>query len=179
MTLPAEPVCGVVLSGGQSRRMQTDKAALEIAGKPLLGRAEDLLSASGCRPVLVSGRPDLPNGIADTHPGGGPAHAILDAADAMPEQCRGLIIIPVDMPGLTPQDLEPLMARDGQAVHWNDFQLPLFLRADLVRPPRDDIWSVKRLLALQETRALPMDPTRQRRFANLNTPEDLKRFLDM
>ena len=179
MTRPADPVCGVVLSGGQSRRMQTDKAALEIDGKSLLAHAENLLGASGCQPVLVSGRPDLPNGIADTHPGGGPAHAILDAADAMPEQCRGLIIIPVDMPGLTPQDLEPLMARDAQAVHWNEFQLPLFLRADLVRPPRDDIWSVKRLLSLQETATLPIDSSRQRRFSNLNTPEDVKRFLDM
>lgn len=158
--------------------MQTDKAGVEIHGKPMLALAESLLIASGCQPVLISGRPDLPNGIADTHPGGGPAHAILDAADAMPEHCRGLVFIPVDMPGLTPQDLEPLISGTGQALHWCDFQLPLFLRADFVRPARDDIWSVKRLLARQEPTALPIEADPQWRFSNLNTPEDVKRFLE-
>lgn len=158
--------------------MQTDKASLKIDGKSMLGHAESLLDASGCRPVLVSGRPDLPNGIADTHPGGGPAHAILDAANALPEECRGLIIIPVDMPGLSPHDLEPLAGGSWQAAHWHGFQLPLYLRRDFVRPARDDIWSVKRLLALQDTTVLPIEPPRQGRFSNLNTPEDVKRFLD-
>lgn len=159
--------------------MQTDKAALEVAGKSMLAHAESLLVATGCQPVLVSGRPDLPNGIADTHPGGGPAHAILDAANAMPEHSRGLIIIPVDMPGLAPEDLEPLTQSNLQAAHWYGFQLPLFLRADFVRPARDNIWSVKRLLDQQDTTALPIDAARQRRFSNLNTPEDVERFLDM
>lgn len=168
-----------MLSGGKSRRMQADKAGVEVDGKPMLAHAESLLVATGCQPVLVSGRPDLPNGIADSHPGGGPAHAILDASDALPEQCRGLIIIPVDMPGLTPPDLEPLTSSNWQAAHWQDFQLPLFLRADFVRPPRDAVWSVKRLVDLQDAASLPLDPSRKQRFSNLNTPDDVKRFLDM
>ena len=176
MTRPAEPVCGIVLSGGKSSRMGADKAALEIDGRTLLDAAQALLAECGCDPVLVSGRPDLANGFADSHPGGGPAHAILDAADAMPGHCRGLLFLPVDMPALTPADLDPLMSGDARAAHWEGFQLPLFLRADFARPDRSETWSIRKLIGGQSARIHAVPETQADRFENLNTPEAFNRF---
>lgn len=48
---------GLVLAGGQSRRMQRDKAALSYQGQPQLQRAYELL-ASHCAHTFVSVRPD-------------------------------------------------------------------------------------------------------------------------
>lgn len=177
MTRPADLVCGVVLSGGKSTRMQTDKARLEIDGETLLDRARSLLRAAGCDPVLVSGRADLPDGFPDSHPGGGPAHAILDAAEAMPDTCRGLMLIPVDMPGLAVADLAPLMeTRESRATHWAGFQLPLYLDAGFARPGREEVWSIKRLLAPQSPTVLEPAGNQRDRFANLNTPDEFVAF---
>ena len=58
MTLSADvPLFGLVLSGGRSRRMQRDKAALSYAGQPQLTRAMERLTALTQR-CFVSVRPD-------------------------------------------------------------------------------------------------------------------------
>jgi molybdopterin-guanine dinucleotide biosynthesis protein A len=44
----------MILAGGGSRRMGTDKLSLKVAGTPLLRRVHDAL-ASRCREVLVVG----------------------------------------------------------------------------------------------------------------------------
>ena len=66
-------VTGVVLAGGKSRRMGTDKARLELAGQSLFERSLELLQSffatiiiAGDRPDLA--RPDIP-AIPDVYPG--------------------------------------------------------------------------------------------------------------
>jgi molybdopterin-guanine dinucleotide biosynthesis protein A len=55
-------VAGYVLAGGQSSRMGTDKALLEIDGTPLLVRAANTLAAVASR-VVVVGHPDRHAGL--------------------------------------------------------------------------------------------------------------------
>lgn len=61
-------LCGLVLAGGRSSRMGTDKAALvHPDGRTLARRGHDLLAEAGCQTVALSLRHDqeLPPGFAD------------------------------------------------------------------------------------------------------------------
>ncbi|HBQ16925.1 MAG TPA: molybdenum cofactor guanylyltransferase, partial [Myxococcales bacterium] len=91
MTRPvdATSLVGIVLAGGRSTRMGEDKAGLVYGGQTLLDHARALLEAAGCSSIYVSGRPDEPDGLEDTNPGGGPAHAIIDMLDRFRSQAEG------------------------------------------------------------------------------------------
>lgn len=129
--------------------------------------------AAGCSSVLVSGRPDLPNGFADSQAQAGPAHALLDALAHTEGTNRGLLVIPVDMPLLQPDDLIPLASRSADhACAWQDHPLPLFLPATAVSQPRDDVWSIRKLIARLGVDWLQPDASRTARLRNINTPED-------
>ncbi|WP_434127450.1 molybdenum cofactor guanylyltransferase, partial [Enterococcus faecium] len=46
---------GAVLTGGDSRRMGTDKALIEVDGGPLARRVANALRAAGADPVIAVG----------------------------------------------------------------------------------------------------------------------------
>ncbi|WP_366524749.1 cyclic pyranopterin monophosphate synthase MoaC, partial [Nannocystis sp.] len=59
MTAPSQPLYGLVLAGGRSTRMGTDKAALiHPDGRSLARRTYDLLAGAGCVDVVLSLRHD-------------------------------------------------------------------------------------------------------------------------
>jgi molybdopterin-guanine dinucleotide biosynthesis protein A/rhodanese-related sulfurtransferase len=79
------PFDGVVLCGGESRRMGEDKARLEIDGVPMARRVADALRIAGATTVVLQGGD--PDGLAslglpvvpDDEPGGGPFPAVVQA----------------------------------------------------------------------------------------------------
>ncbi|MDE0803343.1 MAG: molybdenum cofactor guanylyltransferase [Acidimicrobiales bacterium] len=76
---------GAVLCGGESRRMGTDKALVEIDGRPMAHRILDALRQSGASEVAAVGgdRAALSSldlaFVADDHPGEGPLGATVTA----------------------------------------------------------------------------------------------------
>jgi len=111
------PLCGLILAGGRSSRMGTDKAALvHPDGRTLARRGYDLLAQAGCQSVALSLRhdQDLPPGFADLadillvrDPEGlsqGPLGGMLAAMRLRPE--ADWLILACDLPGL---DLATLM----------------------------------------------------------------------
>jgi molybdopterin-guanine dinucleotide biosynthesis protein A len=112
---------GVVLAGGESRRMGRDKALLVLPGGSLPERAA-LRLAAVCPEVAVADRgrglvPELPS-IGDG-PGSGPAAGILGVALAWPG--RSLLVLACDLP-----------------------EVPAALLQELARPSRFD-WVLPRL----------------------------------
>ena len=95
---------GVVLAGGDSRRMGTDKALLAVDGVPMAVRVASALAGGGCDPVLCQGgRVDelAALGLAvtpDSHPGNGPLPAILDAVSR--EAGDAVVVCACDLPWL-------------------------------------------------------------------------------
>jgi molybdopterin-guanine dinucleotide biosynthesis protein A len=103
MTLPQ--VSGYVLAGGRSSRMGTDKALLELAGKPLIQRAVDTLSQVCSDVHILSNRPELSSFaplVPDIHPGCGPLGGI--EAALLHTTAAWSLFLAVDMP-FVPADL--------------------------------------------------------------------------
>jgi molybdopterin-guanine dinucleotide biosynthesis protein A len=110
---PAPPLAGVVLCGGRSLRMGTDKAGIAIGGVTLLDRAVTRLR-DACDPILVApGDVALEAGayvtVVDAVRGAGPIAGLVAALRVSPH--RLLAVVAVDLPWLDPVLLRMLAAR--------------------------------------------------------------------
>ena len=110
---------GLVLAGGQSRRMGQDKALMRYQGRTLIDNASLLLQSASCDKVLISrnGPGFLNDKIEDAGPLSG-VHAVLDALSQSDNHngnpCE-LLVLPVDMPQMTPELLRILVSRGREA----------------------------------------------------------------
>lgn len=190
-------VLGLLLAGGQSRRMGGgDKCLRELAGKTLLERIVERIRPQVGQLVLnANGDParfaafDLP--IAEDVVDGfaGPLAGILTGlrwAQRQAPQYRWILSVPTDAPFL-PLDLAARMwaaVEDGKAelacafsngrthpvVGLWPVDLADALEAALVEEDvrKIDLWTARYRLAVVEFEADPIDP-----FFNTNRPEDL------
>ena len=108
----------VILAGGPSRRMGRDKAWIPLEGQPLLARQVATVQALDPQELFVSGRPDTDYSavgcrvLTDSTPGLGPLMGIHAALRATTSPL--LVVLAVDMPLMTSEVLETLLARcDG------------------------------------------------------------------
>jgi molybdopterin-guanine dinucleotide biosynthesis protein A len=120
-----KPLCGLVLAGGRSSRMGTDKASLlHPDGRTLGRRCHDLLEQAGCAEVYLSLRADqeIPEGFTDKEPvvlrdadgSSGPLSGILGAMNSRPGV--DWLVVACDLPRLDPATLEHLLSsrREGE-----------------------------------------------------------------
>ena len=173
-------VIGILLAGGQSRRMGTDKAELIIDGMTQLQRTEQLLLDAGCDTVFISR--NKPQNIADIYFNQGPLagiHAVLSQLNTA-HKCLALVI-PIDMPLL---HKEPLIELIGQATHsglnsyFKDCYLPCAIHIDnntaakLKQRLQQQLRSVKGFLADSDVLVLTTD---KQQLINANTPNEWQR----
>lgn len=191
-----ETIVGVVLTGGKSRRMGRDKAALRIAGEGLRERAVRLLSSMSEEVLLAAGgesHDSLASGMAEDSPervpdapGKGPAAGILGAAAARPGQ--SLLVLACDMPRVNVALLRSLTAVAGDWVvpRWRGSLEPL---CALYRPPAllalasrvaAGAYGLQALGLAKELRVRYFEGTElsllgepSHLFFNVNTPRDL------
>ena len=125
---------GLVLAGGQSRRMGQDKALMRYQGRTLIDNASLLLQSASCDKVLISRNAPgfLNDRIEDAGPLSG-VHAVLDALSQSDNHngnpCE-LLVLPVDMPQMTPELLRILVSRGREAekaCYVENRFLPFFL----------------------------------------------------
>lgn len=106
---------GAVLAGGQSRRMGTDKAFIQVDGKRLIDCALDALAGASQR--LIVGGTDLKLGeaaaasdaqhVADCWPGEGPLGAAATALGLAHHPVT--VILPCDLPAISAEDVAVLV----------------------------------------------------------------------
>ncbi|HEY2615290.1 MAG TPA: molybdenum cofactor guanylyltransferase, partial [Chthoniobacterales bacterium] len=95
----------VLLAGGESSRMGTDKATLVFAGEPLWQRQLGLLREIGVEKIFVSARNERPWRPAETEllldrvPSRGPGSGLTRALEQI--QTSHLLALAVDMPFIT------------------------------------------------------------------------------
>ncbi len=113
--MPSTPeFVAVILAGGASARMGSDKAFLLWEGRPLLRRQIDTARAAGAKQVWISGRKGVDyhafgclvivDSVKDAGPLGGMA-AVLQAARG---KFSWLLALAVDLPCMTPDYLQAL-----------------------------------------------------------------------
>lgn len=172
------PWTGVVLAGGRSSRMGRDKAQLDWRGQTLLAHARATLEAAGAAAVVVSGRYPGFDGIPDATPGLGPLGGVASVVAAVPDGV--LLLVPVDMPLLTPALLRELAAHDAAAcVTYRDHILPMRLsvetrsRVEIARLLSDPTAgrSLRALHAALDGRTIELGAGGAAELFNCNTPE--------
>lgn len=111
-------ISGIVLAGGQSRRMGQNKSSLQIGGKTLLERQVEKLHMLGVSDILISGT-DIPKtfgarAVPDQYHSRGPVgglHACLAQAE-----CSSCLVLSVDTPLLPVSLLNYLRRLHTQGV---------------------------------------------------------------
>ena len=111
-------VAGLLLTGGASRRMGIDKAAMVVGGLPLAERVARAL-ASVVAPVLEvgPGRSSLPV-VAEAEAGAGPLGALAAGAAGLASLGhRGsAVVLATDLPFVTAALVEALAAHPGEGT---------------------------------------------------------------
>ena len=196
MTTELPPTLGLVLAGGQARRMGGgDKAALVVGGKTILARVLARLHPY-CAPIILNANGDPARFsryglavVADDIPNfAGPLAGILAGLDWAAKEApkiEWLASAPGDCPFL-PTDLVPRLhaariaekkslacARSGEWRHPVVGLWPVVLRDDLRRVlagglHKIEAWTGRHGVAIAAWPDRPVDP-----FFNVNTPEDL------
>jgi molybdopterin-guanine dinucleotide biosynthesis protein A len=107
---------GVILAGGKSKRMGTDKALVELSGRPMYSWVADALRSAGCE-VVVAGRKHL--GDLPCYPdiGDGPVGPLAGLVSMGPVAGgRPIVLAATDHPLLRTGTVKALLELDDPIV---------------------------------------------------------------
>ena len=142
---------GVVLNGGQSRRMGTAKGELEFQGRKLIDHAISSLALCELDTIYISlakgeqAQHCELNYISDSFSDKGPVSGILSVVEQA-ELTEGdiVVIVPNDMPKMQASFVEYLWKysiSEGRSCYFENYFLPLSLR--LTKPIMQALQNVK------------------------------------
>jgi len=184
-----DPVYGLVLAGGESKRMGRDKALLRVDGKTQLSRAVTLLESKLDR-VFVSARVDQQDEpermkfeqIVDRYEDMGPLAGILSAMDSFPD--AGWLVLACDLPNVDAPAVQHLLDHRSCEHPFTAYKsshdglpepLCAFYAAEssqvIKEFANDGVICPRKIMIRSNTQLL--DQTNPESLDNINTPEDL------
>ncbi len=111
------PLRAIVLAGGASTRLGADKPEQRVGGRRLLDIA--LAAVADADTVVVVGPPrDVPAGVTvvcEDPPGRGPVAALAAGFAALPNGPADVVVLPADLPRITPTAVTALATARGDA----------------------------------------------------------------
>jgi molybdopterin-guanine dinucleotide biosynthesis protein A len=181
----------VLLAGGESRRMGRDKATLDWRGRPLWEWQVEKLRALRLDKILLSARSELPwrpadvELILDTPPSQGPLSGLTAALGSI--ETDHLLALAIDMPFMTSEHLRHLcgLAAEGMGVvsmiegkaEPLGAIYPKRARTVLLEALQSDNFSlqpiVRKLIALNMLRIIPVSGPARDFYKNINEPQEL------
>lgn len=191
-------IAGIILAGGTSRRMGSDKAFAMLAGRPLVAHAASRLAPQvGPLAINANVEPQRFDGlhlpvVADDSPDTGPLGGVLAGlrwAAGHPQAPRHLVTVPVDGPFI-PADLVARLSDVGGAsgtiviAASGERDHPVFALWPLEMAERLAAWrltakshGVRAFLAATgfAVASWPLPALGPDPFFNANTPDDLAR----
>lgn len=183
-------VTGVLLAGGQSRRMGQDKALLKFNGQPLFERSLALLHRFFSKVIIAGDRPDLAGpdipAVQDRYPGSalGGLHTGLKTA-----QTDWICVAPCDMPFPDGRIIERLLAQrngfDAVVPRTPEGYEPVFAlyhknclaqMEEMLRRNQFRIYDFYQRINIRYLDPPELAAGWQRALLNVNTPRDLARI---
>jgi molybdopterin-guanine dinucleotide biosynthesis protein A len=151
--------------------MGRDKATLPFYGRPLISHMIDLLYAAGCQDVFVSGQQAGYKCIPDSFPHQGPAVAMRHVLTQL-SIYKGVLFVPVDMPLLTPDFLQKLLAHKRGAF-FEGRPLPVYIPNPC---GKSSATAVHQFLAEAGISPIPQPAQAEECLVNVNTPDEWERI---
>lgn len=168
----------LILTGGGSRRMGRDKAALDWDGVRAVDRLAALARDLGAEQVLTVGADHGLPFIPDPEPGAGPVGGVLAGAAAL--RATGLmraLVLAVDAPTLTARDLAPLLAADAPGAAFEGLPLPMVLELAALPHDAEAGWPLRRLVERAGLAVVTRPAEAEARLRGANTPEEMAELL--
>ncbi|WP_304175992.1 molybdenum cofactor guanylyltransferase [Phenylobacterium aquaticum] len=168
----------MILTGGASRRMGTDKAAQLWGGRRAVDRLADLSRTLGAISIVSAGDGDygLPR-APDPAPQSGPVAGVLAGAAALGPDIDRVLVLAVDAPTLRASDLGPLLAAAGPGANYEGLPLPMVLAPAALPAEAENDWPLRRLVERAGLSQIPVGPEAQARIRGANTPEERDHLL--
>lgn len=187
------PLSGLVLAGGKSRRMHTDKTKLKYHGKPQRRHLYELLDGCceqiylSCRQEQLEELPEHFNTITDSFIGMGPMGGLLSAFRQNPH--TAWLVVACDLPLLSRKSLQHLIENRNPSkmatafinressfpeplvTIWEPKSYPVILHFLSIGYP-----SPKKVLINSEIELL--DAPDPRELTNVNRPEEYRKTLE-
>ena len=163
----------IILVGGASSRMGTDKAVLDWGGRRAVDRVADLALEVGAAQVMTAGGDYGLPFVDDPSPLAGPVSGVLAAAAAL--RSAGLtriLVLAVDAPTLRADDVTPLLAAGSPGAAYAGFPLPVVIELPALSSDAKPDWPLRRLIERSEVLRLPCPPDLTRRLRGANTPAE-------
>ena len=183
---------GIILAGGENRRMGTDKAFLDIDGRPMIEHILDVFSTLFKRTIVVTNTPDRYRNYdvevtCDALDIRGPLTGIYSGLLKSTDEYN--FVVACDMPYLNPRLIsymgEIAAGQDAVVPQFNGFLEPLHAvyRRELLTAIEAQIRKQDRRIRglfdhiqvryITEEEIVRFDPLK-RSFRNLNTPKEYK-----
>lgn len=191
-------LAGVILAGGRSSRMGTDKSALILPDIQisLLEHVKKQLALVSNNHIFISGV-QHDQGIADSIPNCGPLsgiHGVTTQIKRESPEVNELLVVAVDMPDLRTEDLSYLLKmgrKNNRICCFESCFLPLYIPLSdvvqqylttLLQPQGEQIkmpikksqYSIKKMLDSMQGIQIP--PLGKTRLDNINTPEQWQQY---
>jgi molybdopterin-guanine dinucleotide biosynthesis protein A len=168
----------VILTGGASRRMGTDKAAQDWGGRRAVDRVADLARAIGAVRIVSAGDGDYGLERApDPAPQSGPVAGVLAGVAALGEAVDRVLVLAVDAPTLTAADLAPLLAAAAPGATYEGLPLPMVMIVGAAPLDAEHDWPLRRLAERSGLSGIPVSPDAAARIRGANTPEEREALL--
>ena len=166
----------IILCGGGSVRMGRDKALLDWGGVRAVDRVAALARAAGAEAVLTAGRDYGLDWVLDPEEGAGPVGGVLAGAAALRARgCARALVLAVDAPTLTADDLAPLLATKRGGT-FEVSPVPMVLPLDALPEGAQAGWPLRRLVERAGLLVLPCAEEAKARILGANTPEERDRL---
>jgi molybdopterin-guanine dinucleotide biosynthesis protein A len=159
----------IILCGGASRRMGRDKAVLDWDGARAVDLVAALARAVGAEALVTAGADLGLPWVPDEAALAGPVGGVLAGARAL--GTARLLVLAVDAPTVTAEDLAPLLVGGG---YYEGLPVPMVLAAGAIPADAEAGWPLRRLVERAGLVSLPAPEGAMARLRGANTPEELQ-----